>query len=60
MALGIVRAGHDDKSKIITKVSDDDQATKLLGSWHDYSKVQFRKITGWTKDTCTNENTTCS
>lgn len=59
-ALGIVRADHDDKSKLITKVSDGDQATKLLGCWHDYSKVQFGKITGWTKDTCTNENTTCS
>jgi hypothetical protein len=53
-------ADHSEKSRAVVKNADGDQATELLGCSGNFYKVHIKKGTGWTKQVCTNENTTCS
>jgi hypothetical protein len=55
-----IYADHDLKSPTLVKNADGDQKTDLLGCWKDFYKVRIKAGTGWTKEVCTNENTTCS
>jgi hypothetical protein len=53
-------ADHSEKSAVVVKNADGDQATDLLGCWNNFYKVRIKKGTGWTKQVCIDENTTCS
>jgi hypothetical protein len=57
---GTIFADHDLRSRIVVKNAHGDQPTQLLGCWNDFYRVRARDGTGWTKEVCTNENTTCS
>jgi hypothetical protein len=51
---------HDLKSRALVTNADGDQKTDLLGCWKDFYKIHIKQGTGWTKEVCTNQNTTCS
>jgi hypothetical protein len=55
-----IYADHDMKSRKLFANVDGDQRTDLLGCWKDFYKVHIKQGTGWTKEVCTNQNTTCS
>ncbi len=57
---GSIYADHDVKSNPLDPHAAGDQQVDLLGCWGDFLKVHIKKGTGWTKDACTNMNTTCS
>jgi hypothetical protein len=50
----------DLKSHVVVQDAAGDQPTALLGCSGDFLRVKIGKGTGWTKEVCTNENTTCS
>ena len=50
---------HDVKSSPVDRHAAGDQQVDFLGCWGDFLKVHVKKGTGWTKDVCTNMNTTC-
>ena len=55
-----IYADHDTKSRVVVTNAAGDQPTRLLACWQDFYRVQTGQGTGWTKNVCTNENTTCS
>jgi len=57
---GTIYADHDAKSRPIDANAAGEQTVELLGCWGEYLKVRVKKGIGWTKDVCTNMNTTCS
>jgi len=57
---GTIYADHDSKSRPVDPHASGDQRVDLLGCWEEFLKVHARKGTGWTKQACTNMNTTCN
>ncbi|MDB5188380.1 MAG: hypothetical protein JWO50_900 [Candidatus Kaiserbacteria bacterium] len=57
---GAIYADHDTASRAIDHHAAGDQAVSLLGCWGPFLKVQVKKGVGWTRDACTNMNTTCA
>ena len=55
-----IYADHDVKSRVLVKNAAGDQKVTLLGCWGAFYQVHVAKGTGWTREVCTNENTTCS
>lgn len=55
-----VYADHDDKSRIFALSGSVDEGVKFLGCWNDFAKINLKSITGWTKELCLNQRTTCS
>ena len=53
-------ADHDARSRTMVKGAAGDQETQLLACWQDFYRVKTPQGTGWTKEVCTNENTTCA
>lgn len=56
---GAIYGDHDIKSNPIDLHAAGDQPVDLLGCWRDFLKIHVKKGTGWTKQACTNMNTTC-
>jgi hypothetical protein len=56
---GVIYADHDIKSSPIDLHAPGDQHVDLLGCWGEFLKIHVEKGTGWTKQICTNMNTTC-
>ena len=57
---GKVYADHDEKSRLLDPHADGDQPVELLGCSGDFLHVRLKKSTGWTREACTNMNTTCA
>lgn len=57
---GAIYKEHGEKSPKIDPHAAGDQTVTLLGCWGSFLKVRVRKGTGWTKEACTNMNTTCA
>ena len=57
---GAIYGDHDVKSKPLDLHAAGDQKVDLLGCWSDFLKVHVKKGTGWTRQACTNMDTTCS
>ncbi|HEY4125268.1 MAG TPA: hypothetical protein VGM36_11685 [Rhizomicrobium sp.] len=57
---GAIYSGHDIKSRPIDAHAAGEQQVDILGCWGDFLKVHVAKGIGWTKEACTNMNTTCS
>jgi hypothetical protein len=57
---GTIYGDHDVKSKPLDLHAAGDQKVDLLGCWSDFLKVHVKKGTGWTRQACTNMDTTCS
>ena len=55
-----IYADHDLKSRVVVSNASGDQPTRLLGCWQDFYRVQTAQGSGWTRNVCINENTTCS
>ncbi|HWG05320.1 MAG TPA: hypothetical protein VG271_09940 [Beijerinckiaceae bacterium] len=56
---GTIFRDHDAKSAPIEHAGGD-ETVDLLGCWEEFLKVHVEKGTGWTKQVCTNMNTTCA
>jgi hypothetical protein len=56
---GAIYADHDIKSSPVDLHAPGDQHVDLLGCWGEFLKIHVKKGTGWTKQACTNMNTTC-
>jgi hypothetical protein len=50
---------HDIRTDLIDPHAAGDQPVELLGCWGDFLKVRVKKGVGWTRQVCTNMNTTC-
>jgi hypothetical protein len=57
---GAIYRDHDVGSAAIDPHAAGDQKVDLEGCWGDFLKVHVRKGTGWTREACTNMDTTCS
>jgi hypothetical protein len=57
---GAIYSDHDAKSHPLDAHAAGDQKVDVLGCWGDFLKVRVAKGLGWTKEACTNMNTTCS
>jgi hypothetical protein len=57
---GAIYSDHDDKSRPVDAHAAGDQQVDVLGCWGDFLKVHVKKGTGWTRQACTNMNTTCA
>lgn len=57
---GVIYRDHDETSPPLDPHADGDQPVDLLGCWGEFLKVHTKKATGWTKQACTNMNTTCA
>ena len=57
---GAIYRDHDVKSSPLDLHAAGEQKVDLLGCWEDFLKVQVKKGTGWTRQACTNMDTTCS
>lgn len=57
---GAIYADHDIRSRSIDAHAVGDQTVDLLGCWEGFVKVRVKKGVGWTKDACTNLQTTCA
>lgn len=57
---GAIYTDHDSQSPPVDLHAPGDQQVDLLGCWGEFLKVHVRKGTGWTKEACTNMNTTCT
>jgi hypothetical protein len=57
---GAIYADHDVSSRPIDLHAPGDQRVDLLGCWGNFLMVHVGKGTGWTKEACTNMNTTCA
>jgi hypothetical protein len=55
-----LRADHDVKSPLVAKRADGDQPVQFLGCWGDFAKIHVKEGTGWTKNLCLNQRTTCA
>jgi hypothetical protein len=51
---------HDIRTDVIDGHAAGDQQVDLLGCFGEFLKVHVKKGIGWTKEACTNMNTTCS
>ena len=56
---GAIYSDHDAHSAPVDPHAPGDQPVDLLGCWDQFLKVHVKKGTGWTKEACTNMNTTC-
>jgi hypothetical protein len=56
---GAIYLDHDVASSALDLHAPGDQPVQLLGCWGEFLKVHVQKGTGWTKQACTNMNTTC-
>jgi hypothetical protein len=52
-------ADHDVKSPLVAGHVYGDQPVQLLGCWGDFAKVRVKEGTGWTRQLCLNQRTTC-
>ena len=57
---GKIYTDHDTKSPVLDPYAAGDQPVQLLGCWGQFLQVRVKKGTGWTREACTNMNTTCS
>lgn len=57
---GVIYADHDTKSPAIDRHAAGDQKVGMLGCWGEFLAVHVKSGDGWTKDACTNMDTTCS
>ena len=57
---GTIYGDHDVNSRPIDLHAAGDQKVEMLGCWGEFLRVHVRKGTGWTKEACTNMDTTCS
>lgn len=57
---GAIYSEHDTKSRPLDAHAAGDQKVDVLGCWGHFLKVRVAEGVGWTKDVCTNINTTCS
>jgi hypothetical protein len=57
---GVIYRDHDMRTDLIDPHAAGDQPVELLGCWGEFLKVHVKKGTGWTKQVCTNMNTTCA
>jgi len=57
---GSIYGDHDTRSPPVDLHAAGDQPVDLLGCWGEFLKVHVKKGTGWTRQACTNMNTTCS
>jgi hypothetical protein len=57
---GAIYRDHDVKSDPVDLHAPGDQQVDLLGCWGEFLKVHVRKGSGWTREACTNMDTTCS
>jgi hypothetical protein len=55
-----IYTAHDEKSRPLDLHAPGDQTVEMLGCWGDFLQVHVKKGTGWTKEACTNMDTTCS
>jgi hypothetical protein len=55
-----IYTAHDEKSRPLDLHAPGDQKVEILGCWHEFLQVRVKKGTGWTKQACTNMDTTCS
>lgn len=58
---GVIYADHDTKSRPVLPHGDDRTDMTFLGCWQDFAKVTIKKtkVTGWTREICLNQRTTC-
>ena len=56
---GAIYTDHDEASAPLDAHTPGDQPVELQGCWGGFLKVHVHKGTGWTKEACTNMNTTC-
>lgn len=56
---GFVYRNHDIRTDLVDPHAAGDQPVDLLGCWGEFLKVRVKKGVGWTKQVCTNMNTTC-
>ena len=57
---GAIYRDHDIRTDLIDGDAAGDQEVDLLGCFGEFLKVHVKKGVGWTKEACTNMNTTCS
>jgi hypothetical protein len=57
---GGIYSDHDTGSRPVDAHAAGDQQVDLLGCWGDFLKVHVKKGIGWTRQACTNMNTTCA
>ena len=57
---GIIYRNHDIRSDLVDSHAAGDQQVDLLGCWGEFLKVRVKAGTGWTRQACTNMNTTCA
>jgi hypothetical protein len=57
---GAIYRDHDVKSEPVDLHAPGEQQVDLLGCWGEFLKVHVRKGSGWTREACTNMDTTCS
>lgn len=57
---GAIYADHDTRSRPVDLHAPGDQNVEMLGCWGDFLRVRVKKGIGWTKEACTNMDTTCS
>jgi hypothetical protein len=57
---GAIYGEHDVNSSPLDLHAPGEQKVDLLGCWGEFLKVHVKKGTGWTRQACTNMDTTCS
>jgi hypothetical protein len=57
---GAIYRDHDIRSDLIDPHAPGEQKVDLLGCWGEFLKIHVRKGSGWTREACTNMDTTCS
>ena len=50
---------HNERSPLVARRVYGDQSVQLLGCWRDFAKVHVKEGTGWTRELCLNQRTTC-
>ena len=56
---GVIYSDHDTASHAVDPHAAGEQQVDMLGCWGEFLKVHVKKGSGWTKEVCTNMNTTC-
>jgi hypothetical protein len=57
---GTIYRDHDVNSSPVDPHAAGEQKVDLEGCWGEFLKVHVKKGTGWTRQACTNMDTTCS
>jgi hypothetical protein len=57
---GAIYRDHDIRSDLVDPHVPGEQKVDLLGCWGEFLKIHVRKGSGWTREACTNMDTTCS